>query len=82
MRHHYITICTRGKDIEVTHIDRGSYIEISFEQATNGGFNTLLMDNNGKILSCNGFNASDVQFLTAFLVRNVSVIIDESRGNL
>ena len=56
-REHYMTICTRGEDIVITYkADNVQNIEVSCEQATNGGFNTLVVNNKFEILQNNGFN--------------------------
>ena len=80
VRQHYMTICTRGADIEMTYMNRGSYVEIAFEQATNNGFNTLVLTHTGSILSSYGFNASDIDFLMRFAAKGIPVILDEIRG--
>ena len=80
MRKHYMTICFRGADIEVTHIQREWGIEVTFEQATKGGFNTLVTDIDGNIKSNVGFNGSDVDFLLRFLQMNKPGVIAESKG--
>lgn len=52
-----MTICTRGEDIVITYkADNVQNIEVSCEQATNGGFNTLVVNNKFEILQNNGFN--------------------------
>lgn len=79
MRKHYMTLCIRN-NTEVTHIIRDNKLEITFEQAVNGGFNTLVMLEDGTILSNEGFNSSDIAFFRDFLCRNVSVMKEEALG--
>lgn len=79
-REHYMTICTRGEDIVITYKATDvKNIEISCEQATNGGFNTLIVNNKFEILKNKGFNESDVSFLMNFIKRNMYVIQDECK---
>lgn len=81
MRKHYMTLCIRG-NTEITHIKKGNTIEVTFEQAVTGGFNTLVTDIDGNVLSNTGFNGSDVDFYLRFLQQNKSLIIKESNGEL
>lgn len=79
MRKHYMTLCIRN-NTEVTHIIRNGRIEVTFEQAVNGGFKTLVLLENGDIISNDGFNASDIYFFEDFLRRNIDVIREEALG--
>ena len=81
MRKHYMTLFTRGnRGIEVSHIKNGDLIEVTCEQAVDGGFNTLVTDIDGNIISSNGFNGSDVQYLIRFIQKSREGIIEESEG--
>lgn len=73
IRKHYITICLRGNTV-ITYRVINDNIEITFEQAKNGGFNTMVTDINGKIISNDGFNGSDVGYLLSFLEQNKNCI--------
>ena len=81
MRKHYMTLCFRG-DVEITHICKNGVIEVTFEQAIKGGFNTLVTTLDGAILQRNGFTDSDVDFYLRFLNDNKRGIIAESRGEI
>lgn len=81
MRKHYMTLNFRG-NVEVTHINKNGNIEVTFEQAVNSGFNTLVLDINGIVLSNTGFNNSDIDYFIRFLNRSKSAILQESRGEI
>lgn len=81
LRKHYMTLCVRG-NTEVTHILKGNTLEITFEQAKKGGFNTLVLDDKANIISNQGFNNSDIVFFKDFLLRNIQVMYEEARGEL
>lgn len=81
MRKHYMTLCFRG-NTEVTHIVHDGRIEVTYEQAVNGGFHTLVVDINGNVISNDGFNDSEVDFFRRFTVQNAPAIIMESRGEI
>jgi hypothetical protein len=82
MRKHYMTLCARG-NIEVTHIrDDSGAITVTFEQAVQGGFNTLETTLDGQVLSNEGFTPSDVAYFLTFLRNNKSAIYAESIGEL
>ncbi len=81
MRKHYMTLYTRGnRGIEVSHIKNGDSIEVTCEQAVDGGFNTLVTDIDGNIISADGFNGSDIQYLIRFIQKSREGIIEESEG--
>ena len=64
MRKHYMTLCARGNsDIEITHIKKNGEIEVTCEQATNGGFNTLVMALDGKIMLWRRFGIWQQRFV-------------------
>lgn len=77
----YMTLCFRG-NTEVTHIERNGNIEVTFEQAVNGGFNTLVLDLQGMLISNHGFNPSEVDWMRNFTIRNAPLIEAESKGEL
>lgn len=81
IRKHYITICFRN-NTEVTHIEKNGVIEVTYEQACNGGFKTLVMDLAANVISNDGFNDSDVAFFKAFTLQNKPAIEAESRGEI
>lgn len=81
MRKTYMILYIRGTT-EITHIDRKGTIEVTFEQACTDGFNSLVTDIDGNILSRIGFNDSDVAFYLSFLDSNREGIILESRGEI
>ena len=76
-----MTLCVYG-NTEVTHILRGNRLEITFEQAVNGGFHTLVVWDTGEIISNDGFNLEEVRIFLDFLARNVHVMYEEARGLL
>lgn len=82
MRKHYMTLCFRGEDVVITHIVKGNTIEVTFEQAISGDFNTLVVSIDGSIISNSGFNKSDVDYYLRFLNMNRSGIIAESKGEI
>ena len=79
IRKHYMTLCFRN-NTEVTHIVKNGNIEVTFEEAVNGGFKTLVTDINGNVKSNKGFNPSEIDFFLRFLKSNKTGIIEESRG--
>lgn len=81
IRKHYMTLCCMG-NIEVTHIVKDGILEVSFEQAINGGFRSLTVYENGTIKMNDGFNNAEVQELLNFFQRNISVMIKEAKGEL
>lgn len=81
IRKHYMTLCVRG-NTEVTHIIRNGRLEVTFEQAVNGGFNTLILLDDGTIVYNNGFSISDICFFRNFLMNNIEVMWEEAKGVL
>lgn len=81
MRGHYMTLCFKG-NTEVTYMLKDTGLEVTFEQAVVGGFNTLVLDASGNVISNTGFNVSDVGFFQEFLKNNLSVIYADARGEL
>lgn len=81
MRKHYMTLCLRG-NVEITHIVNNGRLEVTFEQARNGGFDTLVTDIDGRIIKRDGFTDSDVDFYLRFLRANREGIIAESKGEI
>lgn len=81
MRGHYMTLCFKG-NTEVTYMLKDTGLEVTFEQAVIGGFNTLVLDDSGNILSNTGFNASDIEFFQEFLKNNLSIIYADARNEL
>lgn len=78
MRKSYMTLCMRG-NTEVTHILKNGQLEVTFEQAVNGGFNTAVFNDNG-LVSNNGFCNADIAFFTDFYHKNASTMLAEARG--
>jgi hypothetical protein len=74
-RHHYITLCARG-NIVVTYRMINDKTEVTFEQAKYKGFNTLVSDIYGNIISNDGYNDSDIEFLLSFLEQNKNCIME------
>lgn len=81
MRGHYMTLCFKG-NTEVTYMLKDTGLEVTFEQAVVGGFNTLVLDASGNVISNTGFNVSDIDFFQEFLKNNLSVIYADARGEL
>ena len=81
VRHHFITLCTRN-NTEVTHIVKNGKIEVTYEEAVNGGFKTLVTDIQGNVLSNDGFNSSEVAYFSNFTRQCARGIEQESRGEL
>lgn len=76
-----MTICFR-ENTEVTHIVNNGKIEVTYEQAVDGGFHTLVVDIEGNVLSNDGFNDSEVDFFRRFTIQNAPAIIMESSGKI
>lgn len=81
MRKHYMTLSFRD-NVEVTHIQKNSTIEVTFEKSIKGGFATALYDIQGNLISSSGFSESDLDFFKRFVIQNAEVIIMESRGDI
>ena len=73
MRKHYMT--------EVTYIQKATGLEVTFEQSCNGGFKTLIFDEQFRVISNSGFNSSELNYFLEFLKNNISTIKAESRGD-
>lgn len=78
-RKHYMTLCIRN-NTEITYTDRNGVIEVTFEEAINGGFKTLILDIDANILVNEGYNVAEVNYFIEFLKKNRSCIIQESEG--
>lgn len=76
-----MTLCFR-ENTEVTHIVNNGKIEVTYEQAVDGGFHTLVVDIDGNVVSNNGFNDSEVDFFRRFTIQNAPAIIMESSGEI
>lgn len=76
-----MTLCFRG-NTEVTHIVKNGKIEVTYEQAVDGGFHTLVVDIDGNVVSNDGFNDSEVDFFRRFTIQNAPAIIMESSGEI
>lgn len=76
-----MTLCFKG-NVEVTHIEKGNTIEVTFEQAINGGFNTFVILINGTIVTNEGFSDSDVSYFVNFVKEHKKGIIAESNGKI
>lgn len=76
-----MTLCFR-ENTEVTHIVNNGKIEVTYEQAVDGGFHTLVIDIDGNVLSNAGFNDSEVDFFRRFTIQNAPAIIMESSGEI
>lgn len=77
MKIDYMTICIRGNDIEIAYSYKDNSVEVTCEQATQGGFNTLVVNEDGTILQRDGFTDDDVYYLLDFVKRNLYVMKDE-----
>lgn len=73
MRKHYVTLCMRGNTV-VTYMPTSRGIEVTFEQPIYNGFKTLVLTIEGKILSVEGFNPSEVSYYIRFLAKNRRLI--------
>ena len=67
IRKHYMTLCIRDS-IVITYRVIDSIVQVTFEQAKSGRFNTLVTDVNGTIISNDGYNSTDVEFLLSFQI--------------
>ena len=76
-----MTLCFR-ENTEVTHIVNNGKIEVTYEQAVDGGFHTLVVDIEGNVLSNDGFNDSEVDFFRRFTIQNAPAIIMESNEEI
>ena len=76
-----MTLCFRG-NTEVTHIVNNGKIEVTYEQAVDGGFHTLVVDIEGNVISNDGFKDSEVDFFRRFTIQNAPAIIMESNGEI
>lgn len=76
-----MTLCFR-ENTEVTHIVNNGKIEVTYEQAVDGGFHTLVVDIDGNVVSNDGFNDSEVDFFRRFTIQNAPAIIMESSGEI
>lgn len=76
-----MTLCFR-ENTEVTHIVNNGKIEVTYEQAVDEGFHTLVVDIEGNVLSNDGFNDSEVDFFRRFTIQNAPAIIMESSGEI
>lgn len=76
-----MTLCFR-ENTEVTHIVNNGKIEVTYEQAVDGGFHTLVIDIDGNVISNDGFNDSEVDFFRRFTIQNAPAIIMESNGEI
>ena len=76
-----MTLCFR-ENTEVTHIVNNGKIEVTYEQAVDGGFHTLVVDIEGNVVSNDGFNDSEVDFFRKFTIQNAPAIIMESNGEI
>lgn len=81
MRIHYITLCIRG-NTEVSHVMRNNKLEVTFEMAVPGGFNTAVVDDMGNVISNSGFNGSDLAYFSGFVSRHKENMLAEQRGEL
>ena len=76
-----MTLCFR-ENTEVTHIVNNGKIDVTYEQAVDGGFHTLVIDIDGNVISNDGFNDSEVDFFRRFTIQNAPAIIMESNGEI
>lgn len=76
-----MTLCFR-ENTEVTHIVNNGKIEVTYEQAVDGGFHTLVVDIDGNVISNDGFNDSEVDFFRRFTIQSAPAIIMESNGEI
>ena len=76
-----MTLCFR-ENTEVTHIVNNGKIEVTYEQAVDGGFHTLVVGIDGNVVSNDGFNDSEVDFFRRFTIQNAPAIIMESNEEI
>lgn len=76
-----MTLCFR-ENTEVTHIVNNGKIEVTYEQAVDGGFHTIVVGIDGNVVSNDGFNDSEVDFFRRFTIQNAPAIIMESNGEI
>lgn len=76
MRKHYITLCQHD-NTEVTYSKTSSGIQVTFEKVDIDGLeHTLVLNQEGQILSQNGFDDNEVAYFIDFLSRNIEVILE------
>lgn len=80
IRQHYITLSARG-NVVITYRVVNNCIEVTFEQAVNGGFNTMVTDIDGNIKSNEKFSSSDTAYLQNFLAQNKECLIGLVKDN-
>ena len=75
MRRHYVTLCVHGNTV-VTYARTEGGVQVTFEQAKSGGFNTAVLDLNGGIISNDGFPPAETDYFRRFLRRNRDIIAE------
>lgn len=78
MRRHYVTLCIHGNTV-VTYMNTKDGVQVTFEQAKNKGFNTVVMNLDGGIVSNDGFVPAEVDYFQRFLLRNRNAIAEGAR---
>ena len=73
LRKPYMKLCQHN-NTEVTYIIKNGVIEVTFEQAVNGGFKTLVMNERMEVLLNKGFNGAEIGYFQIFLKRNINVM--------
>jgi hypothetical protein len=81
-RQHYMTLCDRDNTVVTHKVNNNGCLEVTFEQSCNNGFKTLVFDQYGKLIYNDGFNNADISYFFNFLQRNISVMLEEARGEL
>ena len=79
MRKHYMTLCIRD-NVEITHIEKNGEIEVTFETAVKDGFKSAVFNIKGETLMNDGYNASELDFFSRFVLKNEEGIVAESKG--
>ncbi len=75
VRKHFVTLCVHGNTV-VTYMVRDAGTEVTFEQARNKGFNTLVLSLDGVVVSNDGFEPAEVDYFQRFLRRNCDMIAE------
>lgn len=82
MKISYMTLCYR-ENTEVTYmLNKQWRIEVTFEKAVTGGFNTAVFNDRGELLSNEGFNPSDIDYFSRFTKQCIQEMYDEIQEGL
>lgn len=80
IRKPYMKLCQHG-NTEITYIVKNGAFEVTFEQAVNGGFKTVVFDEHANLISNQGFDEADIKYFQEFLSRNIKVIREVELDN-